>query len=1102
MFDGNNQNRLNNNSSNKQTMKRIFLVGFLAIAFIGSAFAQRTVTGTVTSSEDGLGLPGVNVIVKGTASGVSTDLDGKYRISVPGDNAVLEFSYIGYVGQEVTVGARSVIDITLDPDVKQLGEVVVTALGFADQRDNLGQSVATVDAELVAKAPEANLIGGLAGKAAGVQIISSSGDPGAGSYIQIRGQSTLTGGVQPLIVVDGVPIYNSSLNSEGSTGGVTQQSRLNDLNPNDIESIQVLKGASAAALWGSRAANGVIVITTKQGKKGRLSVSYTGRYSIDQINKNHPLQTTYGQGFSGAYSPTSAFSWGDVIADRAGGADVVDETSATYAVGRQTGTTYRPILTKNDNTVYQNSNFDQVFQNGSFFDNSISISGGSENGNFLLSFGDLNQQGIYQGVSDYRRSTVRANATTKVTDYLTLRTNVNYSKIGSNRIQKGSNLAGLFLGLLRTPADFDISDYQVDVYDSNDVIIGNGYHRSYRRYLGSTNAVYNNPLWTINRQPNISNLDRILGNVEANIKATDNLSIILRPGIDTYSEKRITHYPVYTGGISTGSTLEENLSQTQVNFDGIARYTQDFGGVNFTGLVGYNYNSRQTEWVWSAIQNFIITDDDGYLNSNNASAIDASPGDFTQVIKTNAAYTQLGFEIADQLNVNLTGRLEAASSFAGQFFYPAADVAWRFTEMIGANDILSFGKLRAAYGQVGVQPAPYAQAQYFGSAFPGDGGWGGGLDAGVFGGSFLISGARANSNIEPERKTEIEGGADLRFFEDKVRVGFTYYWNENANALFSTPIAASSGFTSQYRNAGTLQNSGIELELGVDLISDGDFKWSLNGNFNRNRNVVTDLGDTETIFLNGFTGTSSRIIEGYSIGTLWGGRWDRDDAGNIVTDAFGFPAVAETEGVLGDPNPDWRGGLGTSLSFKGLSLSVLFETFQGADYWNGTRGVLNYFGRSQDTDVSTTVSAAEAATLNTYTGFTVADIYAPNADGTYTFRGSVQDFGAGNVALDQYWYTSAGGGFGPVGEQFVDDASWTRLREVALAYTIAGEGFKSATGLSSIELGVRGRNLLLWTDWVGIDPETNLTGVSSGRGLEYFNNPNTRSFIFSLNITY
>lgn len=1081
-------------------MKNLILAGVFFLMSWTVAFAQKTITGKVTSAEDNSPLPGVTVLVKGTSKGTQTDFEGKYKLDVPEGSTQLEYRYVGYKTQTVEIGAQSSIDIILETDDKVMSEIVVTALGFKEERDKLGATYSKVDTELITRSGETGVINSLSGKASGVMITRSSGDPGAGSYIQIRGQSTISGNLQPLVIIDGIPVSNSTIGS--GVDGVVQQSRLNDINPDDIESLQILKGPSAAALWGTRAANGVIVITTKKGKNNdKINISYRMSYSIDQVNKKHPLQTTFGQGTNGNYNPNAALSWGDKIANRAGGADEENRTGQFFEA--ESGRRYYRITKKNDRSVYTNSNWDQVYQNGSFMDNSIALSGGDAKNNFMLSVSDLNQRGIIKNNSDYRRTTVRFNSGRNFNKYFSINTTASYMRVSSNRIQMGSNLAGLMLGLLRTPPDFDNADYKGTAYFTEGGIPYTNAHRSYRRYLGGTfsgggafngNPVYNNPSWTINEQKNLSLVNRVMGSMEMIGNPTEWLSLIGRVGIDNYNDRRITNFPVYSAGAQINGTYnEQTIQETQTNLDFLARATKDFSeDLSVTAIAGFNFNNRTYMFLGGNNQAFIIPG--GPENFGNGTSANVMASNYRETIRTAAAYLSASIGFKDQLYIDLTGRSEAASTFGPksnrQFFYPSTSVAWQFTqiESLKGNDILSFGKLRAAWGVVGVQPTPYNINTIFTPATFSEG-WGPYLDGAFYGGGFMRNSVGGNPFLRPERKTEIEVGSDLRFFDNRFSLGLTYFSNETKDALLSVAVAPSTGYTSEFGNAAVITNKGFEIETKADIVKTDDFRASVFGNWTRYRNKVVSLSGTQSLFLAGFTGSSSRAVEGQPLGVLWGGKWARDEKGGLVLDANGFPTVAETEGILGDPNPAWRAGLGGELSYKGLTLSFLFERQHGGMMWNGTFGVLNYFGVSEESGKETVAPQD----LKTVTGATIP--------AGQTFRGTIKDFGAGPVALEQNWYLGNGGGFGPVGEQFVYDASWTRLREVSLSYSLPSEICKKAK-LQAVDLTLSGRNLLLWTNWVGIDPETNLTGASNGRGLEYFNNPNTRSYLFTLKVTY
>ncbi|TNE71874.1 SusC/RagA family TonB-linked outer membrane protein [bacterium] len=1082
-------------------VKKLLFINFLALLLVPAAvFAQSKISGKVTDATTGEELPGANVYLLELKKGTSTSISGEYEISgvIPGSYTLVA-SYVGYKQSKQVVTLSSsdlVLDITLQPDFLGLEEVVVNALGFEKNRDQQGSASSNVTAERIATTGETSLLNGIGGKTSGVVVTRSSGDPGAGTYVQIRGQSTITSSVQPLIVVDGIPISNSTIGS--GVDGVVQQSRLNDINPNDIESMEILKGASAAALWGSRAANGVIVIKTKKGVpvKDRPNVVFKSTMSFDQINAYPDLQSSYGQGSGGAYSPTSAFSWGDKIANRSGAADVLDMTGAYFVA--EDGDIYRRILTKNSKDTFIDSNKDGVFQTGTFLENNLSVSGGDLGNSYYMSISDLNQKGVIKNNSDYRRTSFRFNSTRRFNEDFSVSSNAMYSKVNSNRIQMGSNTAGLYLGLLRTAPDFDQSDYKGSYYSSSTAAPVSNRHRSYRSYLGANaSPVYNNPLWTINEQSNTTNVDRFLTSGEMQLDPTQWLGFTVRGGLDYYQDKRITYFPVNSSNPGLNGLLtDQTLSELQVNFDFISRLQKQVNEDLFASAIfGFNVNDRTFKNVGGSMQNFIIKND-GPLNFDNAQAADKTPFNSESQRRIAAAYTSINVNYQESIFAELTGRAETASTFGENsdktFFYPAANLAWQFTQLdaLKDNSILSFGKFRTSYGVVGIEPVPYATTTDFVSAAFGES-WGPTLDAGYYAnGGFALSSNQGNNAVEPEIKTEWEVGTDLRFFNDKLSVSATYYSNKTEGALFSVPVAPSTGFTSQYQNAADLENKGIELETGYEIMSSSDFNWSVNLNWTRNRNKITDLANTQSLFLAGFTGTSSRAVEGLPVGVLWGVDFAKDANGDYVLDSNGFPTAAAEEGVIGDPNPDWVGNISTTMSFKNLKLFVLVEHTQGGDFWDGTRGVLYYFGTHQDVSQERTYSTS----LKDYNG----NVIPANTP----FRGNIQDFGSGPVALTQPWYTSMGGGFGPVSSQFIYDATITRLREVTLSYSLNSKAFRDFTKLRSVDIGVTGRNLLFWTKMNGVDPETNLTGPSNGRGLNYFNNPNTRSFLISVSVNY
>lgn len=1073
----------------------IFVAGFLLAG--SPLLAQHTVTGTV-SDENGTPLIGATILEAQTSNGTVTDVDGNYSIELSSPDAVILYRYVGLEPRRESVNGRTVIDVTLTEDAEILKEVVVTALGFEEDRDELGYASSTVGGENVTQAAEPTVINSLQGKASGVRISRNSGDPGAGAYIQIRGISTIDRDAQPLIVLDGVPISNAS---RGAQESLAAQSRLNDINPNDIESVTVLKGASAAALWGTRALGGVIIIKTKSGQYNKpVSVTYKSSFSIDQINRRYPQQTTFGQGDNGIYNQRARDSWGDKISDRPGGQDEFDTSGEFYI--DQDGNTYYPVVSKNSRELYDESNFDQVFQNGHFWENNLSISGGNANSTIFASLSDINQEGIIRNNSDYRRTTARVNVGHRITENIKLKASATYAKSTSNRIRRGASSSGLYLGLLRTPADFDNSGYRGDYFSGPDAAPVSNRHRSYREPLGAdATATYNNPLWTINEQEALVDVDRFITSMELTVSPAPWLDLIGRVGLDKFAELQQNFFtPGSAAGAFRNGRFDKELARNTVfNMDYIAKAGTKFGA-NFSGtlLAGFNYNHRELIVDGSSITNFIQFFDvaSGIRDIDNALPENREVNSTFGQERTVGVYTSGTLTAYDMFFLNGTLRAESASTFGSEadntFLFPSASLAWQFTEIPALSEgFLSFGKLRFSYGEVGVQPARYNTTNIFVSPSFSDE-YGGALAGGLFGnGAFVPSAQRGSAALRPERKKETEIGADLRFFNDRISLNATYFTNTTEDVLLDFPIANSRGVTRLYTNGAEIQNTGWEVDLQYDVVKQKNWRWNVGAIYSEVNNEVTRLDEGLSIILGGLSAVNARTLLGFPIGVLWGSRTLRDDDGNIVFDENGFPVQDQLEGVIGDPNPDWQGSAYSTLSYKNFTLSVLFETFQGADIFAGTKSVMYDLGTWGDSDLESTADQ----NLLTYDGDVILA-------GT-TFRGKIHNFGAGPVALTESWYNGDGGFFsGGNDELYIEDGSWTRLREVSLAYTARSEWLKQKTGLGSATFTFTGRNLLLWTAFEGNDPDTNLSGVSNARGIDYFNNPGTQSYVFSMTLTF
>ena len=1074
-------------------------------------FASAQITGTVSDS-NGEPLAGANVVVSGTSYGAAAASDGTYSIDISdlaGQSSVsLTASYIGYTSEttEVDISSGSATqNFSLAVDAIGLKAVSVTALGFEADRDKQGSTSSSVTAADMTRSGEALVANSLAAKASNVIVNSVSGDAGAGTSIKIRGSNTISGASQPLIVVDGMPINNSQIYGNSSRfGGVSQQSRLNDLNANDIKSVEVLKGASAASLWGSKAANGVIVIQTKDGSMGKMKMNYKRTQSYDVIHDRLEMQTTYGQGRSGNWG-VYAESWGDKIAERAGGADAVDESKA-YFVSEDGQFTQYTITQKNSKETYVDKNFDQVFRTGKYVQDDFQISGGDKSKTYLFSYSRLNQDGIIRN-SFYDRDNIRLNTKFKLSPNITMSSKVGYTYSSSNRLQRGSNVSGVMLGFLRTPADFDNEYYKGSYWSGGTEYTGR--HRAYRRYVGgsSTNPIYNNPGWTINEQKNLTRVNRVIMSNEMTYTPFEGSEVVLRQGLDTFTDNRESYYPIGTAGSSRNSGAFDlaRISNRETNYDIIARQNLEVSSaLSMVATLGFNTNDRVYSRSSSFIDGFLVNSDKFTTNLNTAS--DASSVDNGRLfLRSNRFYGVLSVDALDQIFVNLSLANEQHSTISDAYSYPAMDVAYQATDLVrGFAPFVSFAKLRVAWGKVGVRPGAHAFETLAESGF-GYSAYSDPVSVGQWGGGYRVDNNKGNDKLKPEVKTETEFGADLRFFDDKFSFGFTYYSNEINDMLISRTLSPTSGFSSQYANAASMTNKGIEIDGSWNVMNNQSSSLDLNFNWATNENLVQDLAGTKVLNLAVGNVTSVALapttdadgnVTKYPIGTLWGtgsqtenGKWD----GKLILDENGFPQLTTSLIALGNPNPDWRGTVGVNARWNNFSFNMLFEHSQGGRYAPRTQWVLRRFGTTTETDNEVTLTKD----LKNVKGSVIPA-------GT-TVRGFIEDFGGGDVLLDEVWFRqSIGGGFGnnQAYNFATKDATFSRIRELSLSYSMNNEMLQAA-GLSNVTITGTARNLFAWyKELKGVDPGVHVGGIQTGSGLDYFANPSTKSFLFSVSTNF
>jgi TonB-linked SusC/RagA family outer membrane protein len=1111
-------------------MKKLSLALVLALFSISAMLAQRTIMGTVTG-DDGSALIGATVLVKGTSSGTITDIDGKYTLRVPSDDAVLVFSFTGYSTEEVTVGTSNVVDITLKVG-QVLGEVVVTALGISKDEKAIGYAVQSVDNSELLKANETNLIQSLAGKVAGLQVTGSTGAAGGSSFFLLRGFNTINGNNQPLIVVDGVPIDNQQLRQAGNeVASVAFSNRAVDINQNDIESVTVLKSAAATALYGSLAGNGAIIITTKRGKSGaqKVSVDFSSNLTFSEFNKVPELQNTFSQGSAGAYAgphTRSAFSWGARVdtlrytnadyvltpAQDVDGDGVYDWDRNGYIVGQSS-----PFASGNAISTYNPYDF---FQTGISSNNNLAITAANANSSLRFSVGYTNETGIIPN-NDFERLNFGLNADTRLGDKVKMGLGVQYINSGGTRIEQGSNVSGVMLGLLRTTPTFDNSAGLSDVSEDNNGAyqFPDGRPRGYRGINPANgSSIYDNPYWTAFNNPLEDKVNRVIGNFNLSYDPTPWLNISWRPGIDFYSDNRKQYFAISSASYPAGQVTEDQYFNKRWNSDLIATFKKDLSDqIGMSLAVGHNIREFRTDNLYTQGDGLVIP---GFYDLSNASSVRAVADN--SISRNQGVYGVLDLDYNNWLYVSGTLRNEKDLSLPednNSYWYYSASGSVVLTELLGIqnNPALSFAKIRASYGRVGLGTFAYSTATYYTQGGYADG-WTNGINFPFAGNSaFTLSDVLGNPNLKPEFRDSWELGADLRFLRNRVGLDVTYYNSVSKDIIISAPVTASSGFGNTIVNAAQLSNKGIEVVLSATPVKTNDFSWDLMVNFTRNRNSIDKLADgVDQVFLGGFTGASTRAVVGVPYGSIFGFGFYKDADGNTVIDGreflpdgsenpdYLFPIIDPNEKAFKSALPDFTVGIRNSISYKGITLSALLDIKQGGYVWNGTKGALYYFGTHQETAELRNQPKLFEGNLAVFDADGNLALYDHDDDAKTPDIPQTSGANSKEVVITQANWLSTGNGngfFGNNTEDFVEEASWVRLRDVSISYSLP-KNLLSKAKISSLTVTLSGRNLWLDTPYTGIDPETNLYGASNAQGLDYFNMPGTKSYTIGLQVGF
>lgn len=1063
---------------------KLFMASLLLV-ISSTAFAQTvTVKGTVTDSSNGEPLFGAAVVVKGsTTSYALTDERGAFSISAA-PNSVLVVSTLSYQTQEVPVEGRTHISVTLDPDLMYLEEVVVTAVGIQRSERSLGYSVTKVSSDEAVMKAEPDLLRSLDGKIAGVQISAPSGDAGGATRVTIRGNSSFLGNNQPLYVVDGVPYSNDGNSASGRASGVggALGSGISTLDPNDIESMSVLKGAAAAVLYGSRAANGVILITTKSGakqadgKKG-FNVTFSGSYALEQIASLPQYQNSYGQGSDFQHAGSNG-SWGPAFTEGA----TIDMYPAIAAEYPDLAKEMFPDL--NGQIPYQAypDNVKNLFRLGNVRDMSVNVQNINNKGFFNVT-GSYTGQDSYIPGSDFSRYAFSVGGSQQVTKRLRIGGNIAFSLTDQNSPLYGYNQSSAELGGLSSlarafimPRNWDIQNYPYEKQDGSNLLFG-------------LSAQANNPYWAWEHDKIITSQKRTVANFNASYQILSWLSVDYTLGYNSYGRDRKTIVDLGSRGyggkgyISKGNYTDDALESVLL----LSANKDITDNINIKATLGHNY-TQQTATSFSANGPEIINP--GIFAIDNTKSQTAGEG-FSQARKW-GVFADLTFSYGNWAFLNLSGRNDVSSTLPiknNSFFYPAVSASFIFTEALGiTSDILNFGKVRASWAKVGNDASPYYNngTYVIGNPYMGQA-------------MMELPTVLYDPNLKPEFTTEIEAGTELKFFNSRVGIDFTYYNRVSDNQIGAKTSAPSTGYSSYVTNFGSIRNAGFEVGLDLYPVVTKDFSWDVYTVFTRNKSEVLELADgVDKIFIGGdFTSPRPALIVGQPYGVLWGEKLARTEDGiPLVAPKTGMYINDTEEGVIGDPNPEFKIAMTNTFKFKGLSASFMFDFQKGGCVYSSYLTDLLGRGVTKDTedrlggriipgvygdpDTLKPIKDADGNYIPNTTAIGEADLWF--SDGTYS-----------TYAINS------------CDEVAVYDATVLRLREASISYELPKK-WLSKLKIAGIELGVVGRNLWYWAPNVpkysNYDPVVNSYGETNVQGIDYTSAPSVRRVAFNVKLTF
>jgi TonB-linked SusC/RagA family outer membrane protein len=1054
------------------TIFELTLVVLCMIGYISHAGPQQqvSISGKVISEDDNQPLPGVSIIVKGTTTGTVSDVHGNYTIAVEKGN-VLSFSFIGMQQQDITLGDQSVLNVFMVPEVMNLNEVVITALGMKREKKSIGYSVSEVEGSQLSKALEINPLTALSGKVAGVDISLPSAGPSGSPRVVIRGNSKLDTDNQPLYVIDGVPMENGQMTEgAGKWGGYDLGNGVANLNANDIESVTVLKGASASALYGSRASNGVILITTKSGKTQKgIGVEFTSNCTVEKVlSMFDDYQTVYGQGLNGQIPTidnvlTSQVAWGAKL----------DPTILAPIYNGE----MKPYSLINNNIL-------SFFRTGSTLTNTVAVSGGNEKATIRASVSDLRNKDIVPN-SGLNRNTFLINATTKLGKKISISSKANYIiEDVKNRPALSDNAANVGNSIIGIAPNFDQR------------WLSKNYKDQYGNYIDWNANIYRlNPYWTVNEMSNTSTKKRIMGFLQANYKFKDWLDLQVRGGTD-FSTFRYTNYiPRGTPAMETGKIEEYTRTSSENNYEAILKMDREVtNDLSVVAFIGGNIRYNKAETLRQIGDNQTLTDVKK-INAYSNKMIYYDP--YEKQVNSVFGSVSLGYKETYYLDASIRNDWSSTLDKGNNsYLYPSISASYIFSNHIGEKSFLTFGKLRASWAEVGGDTQPYRLH----------------LNYGLKGFSLLghplgeISNSSIpNANLLPTRTSSYEVGAELNVFNDRLRLDASYYRASTRDQILSLNLPRSTGYNSAIVNSGEITNRGVELALSGKAISRSNVNWTVTVTFARNINKVEKLHDQIKSYVLAearWAGATIMAKEGEAFGVIVGKKILRDTEGNIIHNSAGMPLFDTKQEVLGNGVYLWTSGLNNFVSYKNINLSFLVDVKYGADVYSmgnanayaGGTAKETLAGRdewyaSEEQRLAQNIEPAKWIPTGGYIGKGVIN------------KGSVDnpEYVENTVPVNpqNYWSTFKNG----TPEPFIYDATYAKLREVIIGYSL-NKNMLSKTPFEGASISFVARNLwILYSKIPNIDPESNYNN-GNGQGLEYGSIPSRKSYGVTINLKF